>query len=80
VVTNTTACRERSTFCSLSVLKPSPPPVCRLLTWWVDHDFRHGPTELAHMYQRLAAPGLLTALGHGDGLAFVHEGTAAPAS
>jgi AcrR family transcriptional regulator len=35
-----------------------------LLTWWVDHDFRHGPGQLAHMYQRLAAPGLLTALGH----------------
>jgi AcrR family transcriptional regulator len=35
-----------------------------LLTWWVDHDFRHSPAQLAHMYQQLAAPGLLTALGH----------------
>jgi AcrR family transcriptional regulator len=33
-----------------------------LLTWWVDHDFRHGPVALAHMYQRLAAPGILAAL------------------
>ena len=34
-----------------------------LLTWWVDHDFRPGPGQLAHLYQRLAAPGLLAALG-----------------
>jgi AcrR family transcriptional regulator len=40
-----------------------------LLTWWVDHDFRYGPARLAHMYQRLAAPGLLTALGPGDRVA-----------
>jgi AcrR family transcriptional regulator len=33
-----------------------------LLTWWVDHDFRHGPVRLAQMYQRLAAPGLRAAL------------------
>lgn len=50
-----------------------------LLTWWVDHDFRHGPTELAHMYQRLAAPGLLTALGHGDSTPALHNRTAVPA-
>ncbi|MEN3358475.1 MAG: hypothetical protein V7637_2457 [Mycobacteriales bacterium] len=49
-----------------------------LLTWWVDHDFRPGPTQLAHMYQRLAAPGLLTALGHGDIAAVIHERTDAP--
>jgi AcrR family transcriptional regulator len=35
-----------------------------LLAWWVDSDFPHGPTQLTHMYRRLAAPGLLTALGH----------------
>jgi AcrR family transcriptional regulator len=35
-----------------------------LLTWWVNHDYPHSPTRLAEMYQRLAAPGLLTALGH----------------
>jgi AcrR family transcriptional regulator len=35
-----------------------------LLTWWVDHDFRYEPDQLAHMYQRLAAPGILAALGH----------------
>jgi hypothetical protein len=40
--------------------------VLGLLTWWVDNDFQHGPTELARIYQRLAAPGLLTALGHGS--------------
>ena len=34
-----------------------------LLTWWVDHDFRPGPARLAHIYQRLAAPGILAALG-----------------
>jgi AcrR family transcriptional regulator len=34
-----------------------------LLTWWVDRDFRPGPTHIAHMYQRLAAPGLLAAIG-----------------
>jgi AcrR family transcriptional regulator len=33
-----------------------------LLTWWIDNDFRHGPTRIAHLYQRLAAPGLLAAL------------------
>jgi AcrR family transcriptional regulator len=35
-----------------------------LLTWWVDHDFRPGPGQLGHMYQRLAAEGLLAELGH----------------
>jgi AcrR family transcriptional regulator len=35
-----------------------------LLTWWVDHDFRPSPAKLANIYQRLAAPGLLAALGH----------------
>jgi AcrR family transcriptional regulator len=34
-----------------------------LLTWWVDNDFRPGPARLAHIYQRLAAPGLLAVLG-----------------
>jgi len=34
-----------------------------LLSWWVDHDFRPGPARLAHIYQRLAAPGILAALG-----------------
>ncbi|MFU8850435.1 TetR/AcrR family transcriptional regulator [Micromonospora sp. SL1-18] len=33
-----------------------------LLAWWVDQDFRPGPAALASVYQRLAAPGLLTAL------------------
>lgn len=46
-----------------------------LLTWWVDHDFPHGPTRLAHMYRRLAAPGLLTALGHDAGATAVHDRT-----
>lgn len=35
-----------------------------LLVWWVDQDFPHGPAELARIYQRLAAPGVLAALGH----------------
>jgi AcrR family transcriptional regulator len=35
-----------------------------LLTWWVDHNFRPGPAQMAHIYQRLAAPGILAALGH----------------
>ena len=35
-----------------------------LLTWWVNHDYPYGPTRLAEMYQRLAAPGILAALGH----------------
>jgi AcrR family transcriptional regulator len=34
-----------------------------LLTWWIDHDFRPDPASLAHLYQRLAAPGILAALG-----------------
>jgi AcrR family transcriptional regulator len=34
-----------------------------LLTWWVNQDYPHGPTGLARMYRRLAAPGILTALG-----------------
>jgi AcrR family transcriptional regulator len=33
-----------------------------LLVWWVDHDFPYGPAELARIYQRLAAPGVLAAL------------------
>jgi hypothetical protein len=33
-----------------------------LRTWWVDHNFRPGPARMAHMYQRLAAPGILAAL------------------
>ncbi len=37
------------------------------------------PTELAHMYQRLAAPGLLTALGHGDSLSVAQDRTTVPA-
>ncbi|QYN32421.1 TetR/AcrR family transcriptional regulator [Pseudonocardia sp. DSM 110487] len=37
-----------------------------LLVWWVDQDFPHGPAELASMYRRLAAPGVLAALGHGS--------------
>jgi AcrR family transcriptional regulator len=35
-----------------------------LLTWWVDHNFRPGPARMAHIYHRLAAPGVLAALGH----------------
>jgi AcrR family transcriptional regulator len=35
-----------------------------MLVWWVDHDFPYGPGELARMYQRLAAPGILAALDH----------------
>lgn len=34
-----------------------------LLTWWVAHDFPYGPTRLAEMYRRLAAPGIRAALG-----------------
>jgi len=34
-----------------------------LLSWWVDHNFRPGPAKMAHLYQRLAAPGILAALG-----------------
>jgi AcrR family transcriptional regulator len=34
-----------------------------LLVWWVDQDFSHDPVTLATMYQRLAAPGILAALG-----------------
>jgi AcrR family transcriptional regulator len=34
-----------------------------LLIWWVNHDYPHSPAELAGMYQRLAAPGILAALG-----------------
>ena len=37
-----------------------------LLVWWVDQDFPYGPAKLARMYQRLAAPGVLAALGHGS--------------
>ena len=34
-----------------------------LLTWWVNHDYPHRPARLTEMYQRLAAPGILAALG-----------------
>jgi AcrR family transcriptional regulator len=34
-----------------------------LLIWWVNHDYPHKPARLAEMYQRLAAPGILAALG-----------------
>jgi AcrR family transcriptional regulator len=34
-----------------------------LLTWWVNNDYPHSPIGLAEMYQRLAAPGILAALG-----------------
>jgi AcrR family transcriptional regulator len=34
-----------------------------LLIWWVNQDFPHDPVTLATMYQRLAAPGVLAALG-----------------
>jgi AcrR family transcriptional regulator len=34
-----------------------------LLVWWVDQDFPHHPATLATMYHRLAAPGVLAALG-----------------
>lgn len=37
-----------------------------LLVWWVDQDFPYGPAEVARIYQRLAAPGVLAALGHGS--------------
>lgn len=35
-----------------------------LLTWWVDKDFRHSPTQMARAYGRLTAPSLLAALDH----------------
>lgn len=35
-----------------------------LLAWWIDHGFPYGPARIAYMYQRLAAPGILAALGH----------------
>jgi len=35
-----------------------------LLTWWVNRGYPHGPGRLAEMYQRLAGPGILAALGH----------------
>jgi hypothetical protein len=28
-----------------------------LLTWWIDHDFRHGPTWLSTTYRQLATHG-----------------------
>lgn len=34
-----------------------------LLTWWIDQDFRYDATRMAAIYQRLASPGLLDALG-----------------
>jgi AcrR family transcriptional regulator len=34
-----------------------------LLTWWVDHDFRHGPARIAEMHERLTGPGVRAALG-----------------
>lgn len=36
--------------------------VVGLLTWWVDHDFRHGPARMASTHQRLTTPGILAAL------------------
>jgi AcrR family transcriptional regulator len=34
-----------------------------LLIWWVDRNYPYGPARLAEMYQRLAVPGVLAALG-----------------
>ena len=34
-----------------------------LLTWWVNHDYPHSPGRLTEMYRRLAAPGIVRALG-----------------
>ena len=31
-----------------------------LLRWWIDHDFRHGPTWLATTYRQIAARGART--------------------
>lgn len=33
-----------------------------LLTWWVDHNFRQGPTRMAEMHHQLTAPGVIAAL------------------
>jgi AcrR family transcriptional regulator len=38
-----------------------------LLIWWVNHDYPYRPDQLAGMYQRLATPGLLAALGEPAG-------------
>jgi AcrR family transcriptional regulator len=34
-----------------------------VLTWWVEHDFRYGPSELTQLFRRLAMPGMLAVLG-----------------
>jgi AcrR family transcriptional regulator len=39
-----------------------------LLLWWVGQDFPHDPAWLARIYQRLAMPGILNALGHANTL------------
>lgn len=36
-----------------------------LLMWWIDQDFRYGPTRMAAMHQRLTAPGMVAALRTG---------------
>lgn len=34
-----------------------------MLAWWVDHDFRHGPTKLADMYRALSSQGAKRSVG-----------------
>jgi AcrR family transcriptional regulator len=43
-----------------------------LLMWWINHDFRYGPTRIAAMHQRLTAPGMRAALGNTPIPAAVH--------
>jgi AcrR family transcriptional regulator len=33
-----------------------------LLTWWVNHDFPHGPEHIAQMYAAMANPGILATI------------------